>query len=365
MQIAAATATEDQWYRERATFFAGNIRSLDPMSIGVSRFEKDDPNGKSVERVVFDARLLPFGEGSYEWLLAMLGPPLKQSVAKSPEDIIRVEASLQGGMASPDVPTHQVFAAVQDYLDPNLDLKPKTIFEAFETFRQTPGYVGAWPNPGYTDWMPRLGGRPDAFGYTYSPLLMLWRLQWNDFSILSFDQRRLESLKPDLRMVPAERPAQLRVEVGDLLNSKIKAWANTITFRRSWQTSISNVKLLNMLVQQFDLSPEDALVTAERMLNVDLVCSLGGEYELVTLPSGRRIWRSTAWPSFSNPLLPDEYVAPVLNWFRGLNFEAIRDDSQFSLHGYIDIQRSKQQKALPSFNLFKGFGNVLGGSKKD
>ncbi|QEG22194.1 hypothetical protein [Mariniblastus fucicola] len=365
MVIGDVTPDETAWFRERATFIAGNMRSLDPMSIGIQRFKKDDDGGKNVERVVFDARLLPFGEGSYEWLLTMLGPPLERTVARSPDDIIRIEASLQGGMTSPGVPTHQVFGAVQDYLDPNLDLEPKTILETFETFRQTPGYLGAWPNPGYTDWMPRLGAQPDAFGYTYSPLLSLWRLQWNDFSVLAFDQRRLESLKPHLELVPVERPAQLRLEVGDLLNSKIKAWANTITYRRAWQTSIANVRLLNMLVQQFDIAPEDALHTAERMLNVDLVCSLGGEYELTTLPSGRKIWRSSAWPAFNQPQLPDDYVAPVLQWFRGLNVEAIRDQSQFSLHGYIDIQRSdKQKQALPSFNLFKGFGNVMGGEKK-
>ncbi len=364
MVLDKVTPDEADWFRERATFFAGNIRSLDPMSIGIQRFKKEDPEGKSVERVVFDARLLPFGEGSYEWLLTMLGPPIKQTVERSPEDIIRVEASLQGGMTSPGVPTHQIFGAVQDYLDPNLDLKPKSMLETFETFKQTPGYIGAWPNPGYTDWMPRLGGRPDAFGYTYSALLTLWRLQWNDFSVLSFDQRRLEELKPHLKLVPLERPAQVLLEVGDLRNSKIKAWANTITYRRSWQTSIANVQLLNMLVQQFDISPESALETAERMLNVDLVCSLGGEYELTTLPSGRKVWRSTAWPTFANPQLPDAYVAPVLQWFRGLNVEAIKGESQFSIHGYIDIERTKKaKKALPSFNLFKGFGNVLGGKK--
>jgi len=181
--------------------------------------------------------------------------------------------------------------------------------------------------------------------------------------VLSFDQRRLESLKPSLKLIPVERPAQLRLEVGDLLNSKIKAWANTITYRRSWQASIANVRLLNMLVQQFGIAPESAMEIAERMLNVDLVCSLGGEYELTTLPSGRRVWRSTAWPDFSQPQLPADYVAPVLNWFRGLNIEAIRDESQFSFHGYIDIQRSDEKKKLPSFNLFKGFGNVMGGKK--
>lgn len=365
MTITQVTQKEADWFRERAMFIANNIGSLDPMSIGVQRFKSDEGGKKNVERVVFDARLLPFGKGSYDWLLTMIGPPMKNTVQRSPEDIIRVEASLTGGLASPNVPTHQIFGAVQDYLDPNLNLEPKTFLETFETLKETPGYLGAWPNPGYTNWMPRLGGLPDAFGYTYSPLLSLWRLQWNDFSILSFDQRRLESLKPTLKLVPAERPAQLRLEIGDLLNSKIKAWANTITYRRSWQTSISNARLLNLLVQQFDIDPESAMEVAERMLNVDLVCSLGGEYELTTLPSGRKIWRSNAWPDFSNPQIPGDYVAPLLQWFRGLNIEAVRDDAQISIHGYADIQRSPQKKALPSFNLFKGFGNVLGGKKKD
>ena len=193
--LGKVSQEEADWFRERATFIAGNIGSLDPISIGVQRFKQDDSDGKKVERVVFDARLLPFGKDTYEWLLTMVGPPMQQSVQRSPEDIIRIEASLQGGMTSPGVPTHQIFGAVQDYLDPNLNLEPKTALKTLQTIREVPGYVGAWPNAGYTDWMPRLGARPDAFGYTYSPLLSLWRLQWNDFSVLSFDQRRLELLK--------------------------------------------------------------------------------------------------------------------------------------------------------------------------
>ena len=365
--VKNATPEESRWFSERATYFATKIRSLDPMSIGVLRFAKDDEDGKSVERVVFDARLLPFGQESYEWLLNLLGPPLKQEVKRSPKDIVRIEASLQGsggGLIGPAVQPHQLFGAVQDYLDPNLDLRPKSIFKTLETVKEAPGYVGAWPNPGYTDWMPRLGGDPDPHGYTYSPLLALWRLQWNDFSVLAFDQQRLENLKPHLQRVTSERPAQIRLEVGDLLNSKIKAWANTITYRRAWQTSIANVQLLNHLVQQFDIPPDVALETAERMLNVDLVCSLRGEYELVQLPSGRKVWHSTKWPSFSVPQLPDSYTAPLLLWFRGLHVEVTREPTQFTIHGYIDIQRSKKKTGLPSFEVFKGFGNLFGGGAK-
>ena len=356
MQIDRATQAEQEWFTQRAEFFANNIKSLDPMVIAVKRYKEEG----QLERIVFDAEILPFGEDKYKWLLERMGPPLKSEVRATPDDIARFEASMQGGIMGGPAETHHVFGAVQDYLDPNIDLRPKSFLRILETFRETPGYLGAWPNPGFTDWMPQLGAQPDAFGYTYSRLLKLWRLQWNDFSVLSFDQQRLESLKQHLAIVPSARPAQLRVKIGDLAKSKIQVWANTINFRRSWQASIANVQLLNLLNQQFRTPPEQTRSVVSRMLDVDLVCSLDGEYELFKLPTGREVWYSTAWPSFGRPELPEGYLAPLLVWFRGLELEVIKEDTRFSFHGILDVQRSDQGDSLPSFDMFKGFGELFG-----
>ena len=356
MDIQRVTQTELDWFTERANFFTNNIKSLDPMMVAVKRYQEEN----KLERIVFDAEVLPFGEDRYKWLLKRMGPPLKQEVRSSPDDIVHFEASLQGGLAGGPAETHHLFGAVQDYLDPNIDLRPKSFLGMLETFKQTPGYVGAWPNPGYTDWMPQLGGQPDAFGYTYSRLLGLWRLQFEDFSVLAFDQRRLETLKVHLGIIPSERPAQVRVNIGDLANSKIKVWANTINFRRSWQASIANVRLLNLLNQQFKTPPAETAKVASRLLDVDLVCSLDGNYERFALPTGREVWFSSAWPSFANPILPEGYYAPVLKWFRGLELEVVKEDTRFSVHGILDVQRSEQSDKLPSFNLFKGFGELFG-----
>lgn len=356
MQVDRVTQEEQQWFTQRARFFSNNIKSLDPMMIAVKRYQEED----KLERIVFDAQVLPFGEDKYKWLVQRMGPPLKQEVRSSPDDIVRFEASMRGGMAAGPAESHHLFGAVQDYLDPDIDLKPKSFLRMLETFRETPGYVGAWPKPGYTDWMPQLGGQPDAFGYTYSRLLRLWRLQWNDFSVLSFDQRRLENLKQHLAVIPSPRPAQVRVKIGDLANSKIQVWANTINFRRSWQASIANVQLLNLLNQQFRTPPEKTRAVASRMLDVELVCSLDGEYQRLALPTGRSVWYSTAWPSFGMPQLPEGYLAPVLTWFRGLELEVIKEDTRFSMHGILDVQRSEQADALPSFEMFKGFGELFG-----
>jgi hypothetical protein len=361
LPLEQVSREEVAWFQSRASFFSQSIRSLDPMFIAIKRYQHRD----KVERVVFDARVAPFGEEKYGWLMSMLGPPLRREVAAAPDDIVRLQASMKGGNQNPEIASHQIFAAVQDRVDPSVSLEPKSIMRMIQALRETPGYIGAWPSAGFTDWMPALGGVPDQFGYTYSRILKLWKLQWDGFSVLSFDRNRLESLKGHLRIVDSERPAHVRLTVGDLGNSKLREWANSINYRRGWQTSVANVQLLNLLTQQFRVAPEEANSIVERMLDVELVCSLGGEYELVQLPTGRKLWHSTAWPSFLSPQLPAGHVAPLLKWFRGLQLEVSKADSQFSVHGFIDVERSVVKKSLPSFDMFKGFQSLFGGAEKE
>ena len=114
------------------------------------------------------------------------------------------------------------------------------------------------------------------------------------------------------------------------------------------------------------MEPEIARAVAERILNVDLVCSLGGDYQVYETQAGRKVWASSAWPSFSNPQMPADYSSPVLSWFRGTELEITKTESQFVVHGYVDIQRQPEEPAinLPGFELFKGFGNFLSGETK-
>lgn len=361
LPLARVTAEEEAWFDERARFFTQSIKSLDPMFIAIKRFELKE----NVERIVFDARLAPFGEEKYGWLMKLLGEPLTSEVSAIPGDVATLQASIKGGGLSSNAPPHQIFAGIQDRIDPSVDLSPKTFLRLMKTLRETPGYLGAWPNPGYTSWMPALGGQPDEFGYTYSGILKLFRLQWGSFSVLSFDVDRLENLKPQLKIVPSDRPAQLRLNVGDLSSSNLQGWANSINYRRSWQTSIANVQLLNLLIQQFRVTPEVAKQVIERMMDVELVCSLGGEYQLAQIPSGRVLWQSSAWPSFASPELPPGHIAPFLAWFRGVQIEVTKTKSQFSVHGFLDIQRLPGEEAeLPSFNLFQGFGGLFSGNEE-
>ncbi len=359
--IGMVSAAEQAWYLERARFFVENVRQLDPMVIAIQRFNQDP----RIERIVFDARLAPFGQDRYNWLTSMLGPPMPFEVVGNDRELIRGQLSIKGGVWNRNVPQHQLFAAISGDEPINLDLTPTSFFESWRTLKEVPGYLGAWPKPGTLDWLPMLGGRPDEQGYSYSRLLDLWRLQFDDFSVLSFQKHRLEGLRGNLRVVPTDRPVQLKITIGDLAKSQLNNWANVLNYRRAWETSIANIQLLNLISDQFGVEAGEAKRLAQELFDVQLVCSLGGEYRLQKC-GAREIWVSTAWPNFTAPVIPQEYTSPLLNWFRGCEVVGLEWGKQYSLHGYLDIERSASTGAtLPSIDLFKGFQNLFPGSGKN
>ncbi len=361
--IDAITPNESQWLQKRIAFYQKELKEVDPLLIAFKRFELDE----KVERIVIDARVAPFGKEKYGWLGDVLGPPLEFEVNMGPDALMSIQASLAPNMFTAATEPHQIFASVQGDVPPKTNLQPTNFLELFELFKTTPGYIGAWPKAGYLDLLPALGAQPDSEGYTYSRILDVWRLQQGDFSLVSFDRQRLEAARRHLEVVPAERPAQIRLRVGDISSSNLREWANVIYYDRSWQTSVANVRLLNLMIQQFNLSQETAKAQAEDLLGLTLVCPLGGQYSLAATDTGQVVWQSDQWPSFDDPQVPVDYLAPPMSWFRGLSLDVYQRNTQFVVHGSLDIARdpslygsggSKIFGNLPSIDLFKGFSKV-------
>ncbi len=367
-EITAITPAENSAVAERIAWYQEQLREVDPLLIGLKRFAVGD----KIERVVIDARVAPFGKEKYGWAGNVLGPPMPVEIGGAPDELIAIQASLSGNMLSTSEQPHQVFAAVQSDIPARDKMQPTTFFELFQLLKTAPGYIGAWPKPGYLDRLPALGAEPDAAGYTYSRILDLWRLQFGEFSMLAFDRNRLESMRDWVRIEPAEHPAQLRLRVGDVANSNLRDWANVLYFERGWETSIANVRLLNMMTQQMGLPPQATLTQAEQLLGVQLACPLGGQYVMAETPGGNLAWQSTGWPSFDNPQVPPEYTAPPMYWFRGITVDAYQRESQFVVHATLDIQRGEapatpqatgQEQSgfweqLPDFKMFQGFSPV-------
>lgn len=351
------TRSESAKLASQATYYGDQWRQMDPLMAGIKRYALE---GERMERIVIDAHVSPFGQEKYGWITSLLGPPTRVRISPAPGDIITAQAAVKGGLLSAQIPPHHLFLGVQDNV-PLTDLQPTGFFKTLMVMRTTPGYMGAWPKPGFLDWLPfGLGGGPvDAYGYSRLPF-GVWRRQWDAFSALSFDPKLLAHVTPHLVPEEAENDAQIRIYVGDLSTAKLQTWVNMMTYGRSYQASLGNAKLLHALSQQLAVPREDALTEAERLLDAKLVCSVGGEYKLDQQPGSVGLWKSTNWPDSGRA--PDDYRARLLEWFRGMDAELSVYDDQMVLHTVVDMQRKPTEKPkveLPFFNF-----NLFGGGKK-
>ena len=373
-EIVSVTHREAAEYREFMEYYDSTWRQMDPLMIGIKRYAlkdrpSDNPDGidpddsdppspsQELERITIDARVAPFAADKYGWFVSLLGPPQNSYVAPLPEDVIHVQAFLDGGIISPSIQPHFGFVGVQD-IEPGLVLAGSGLFRTLRLVMATPGYLGAWPWPGWLQRLPfGLVPPPDEFGYSRL-LFGLWRREWGSFAALSFQRPILDSVLPRLRVVNSEYPAQLRVRVRDLSRSKLSSLVDVMTYSRALQASIGNARFMHALSQQLGVPREQARLTAERLLGEDLVCSLDGEYQLLENDRGIQQWTSTAWSDQPGGRVPTDYESPLLSWFRGLEADLTLEGDQIIAHAQLDMQRKPTDKTfgIPLLNLF-GFGD--------
>jgi hypothetical protein len=339
---------------------ASQWRRMDPLLIGIQRTALD---AAGRERIVIDGNISPLDEGKYGWLFSILGPPTRQMVTPAAGDVVSVQAAVRGGVLLPRIPPHQLFLGIQDI--PPLSSTPTAgLLQTLNLLRATPGYLGSWPAAGFLDILPfNLGGTvPDPNGFSRLPL-GLWRRQGGGFSVLSFDPQLLADVTPQLRVVDSEIEAQLRVHVEDLSQSRIRPWIETLYYSRGLAASAGNSRFLTLLSQQLQVPIEDARGTAEQLLDAKLVCPLGGDYQLVEdLNGGLRTWRSTAWANPGSTTVPEDFEAPLLKWFRGLDAHLTKLGDSVTTRVELDMQRKPTAPKLeiPLFN----FSDLFGGGQK-
>lgn len=286
--------------------------------------------------------------------MSSLGEPTTSEVVPPDGNIVLVQAAIRGGLLFPSVPPHTMFLGIQDNL-PLTDMRPGGLLKTLQIIRTTPGFLGAWPKAGFLDLLPfGLGGQPDAFGFSQL-LLGIWRWQGRGFSILSLDRGILENTSRQLGFQDTEDPAQIKIVVGDLSQALFADWLRALNYERARTVSVANVNFMHALTQQLGVPREDAKQVAEDLLNVELVCSLGGDYELREI-AGQPVWFSTAWPDDHSNVVPEEYQSPSLQWFRGLNAGLIKYSDRLIVRAYVDMQRKEKKKSpgIPLLQILTG-----------
>jgi hypothetical protein len=335
----------------------GQWRRMDPLLIGIQRTALDD---KGRERIVMDGNIAPLDESKYGWLLSILGPPTRQMITPAQGDVIAVQAAVRGGLLLPRIPPHLLFLGIQD-IPPLANVPTSGLLQTLNLLRATPGYIGSWPKAGFLDVLPfNLGGTlPDPNGFSRLPF-GLWRRQGAGFSVLSFDPQLLANVTPQLRVVDSEIEAQLRLHVEDLSQSTIRPWILSLYYQRGLAASVGNSEFLTILAQQLHVPLEQARKTAEDLLDARLICPLGGEYQLVEdLNGGMKSWQSTAWAKRNGASVPDDFEAPLLKWFRGLDAHLTKVGDQINTRIELDMQRQPTAPKIdiPLFNFNNLFGN--------
>ncbi len=347
----AVTPAEQSRYAARAEYYRQNWQQMDPLMVAVKRYALDEVGR---ERITIDAHIAPLDDGKYRWLMSSLGEPTTSELVRPDDTLVLVQAAMRGGLLFPGVPAHTMFLGIQDNL-PLTDHQPGGLLKTLQLVRSTPGFLGAWPKPGFLDLLPfGLGGQPDAQGFSQL-LFGIWRWQGSGFSILSMDPGILGAASRQLGFRDTDDPAQIKVVVGDLSQALFADRLRSLNYKRARTVSVANVNFMHTLTQQLGVPREAAKNVAEDLLNAQLQCTLGGDYELRTV-AGQPVWYSTGWPERADNIVPDDYRSPILQWFRGLNAGLTKYADRLIVRAHIDMQRKEREKSagIPRFDFLRG-----------
>ncbi len=342
VEIEKVTRSEVAAYQEFANFYRSQWQRMDPV---IAEIRREPGNTPTQERITADIHVVPFAKQHYAKFTNYLGPATKTSLAPIPGDLISLQvvagtAQFFGVGGS----VHHLFAGLRDF-NPPFEVRDGQVVMTGSLLNGSMihGYLGAWPKPGLLSFI--LGNRAlnlDADGYEQIPFLNLWFRRREDFSILSFQRELLEEVTPQIRIVEAARPAQVRLHVGDLTKAKLSEYVNAQAYLRARKTSASNTTFLHNLSMQFQLPREDCLAVAQNLLDAKLICPLGGSYKLKDLDNGLRAWSSTSVAAKGKKLefnLPAGYLPPPMNWFRGLDLEFAMYENSLSALATIEVER--------------------------
>ncbi|MBN1394234.1 MAG: hypothetical protein JW959_04370 [Pirellulales bacterium] len=327
VDVEKITQAELSEYARFAEFYRAKWGRLDPVIAAVKR----NPLGGDREHVTVDVLMSPFDPQHFSVLKQWLGTADDQRLAPLPGDMAALELVLT---------EQRIFAGLRDVGPPARN--GATSWIPMGRLRDfLVGYVGTSGELGLLSFL-NIGIPPhsDPAGYTVSPLGG-WRRIYGQFIVFSFQHDVLEIVAPQLRFEQAKRPAQVRLRVGDVSDSRITPTLNDLGYARTRETSLGNLRFLHALGQQLRVPPADRLAAAEFLLDAKMICPLGGKY--VLQQNGTARWTSTALKDgppggFTMVKAPDGYRSPPLSWFRGLELEATMTEKAVSAHAEVIMQ---------------------------
>jgi hypothetical protein len=338
--VTQITAAEARSWTESAQLRQSLKTYLAPLAVCVFR----EPNGNAdAEMIHIDGRLMTRDGGADRWLRSWLAAPTTFRVQHAGTDVIGLQAALQGKALRVDAPTIHVVVGVQDREVP-VQFSAEPIVRWAQMVQTAPVYLGMTPPVNLLRRVSR-----ESVTIEGIPLLRMPFGVWHHESARGFVVvSHSPSIVPadDLQLVPADRPAQIRLNVKDVRATQIESWFAALDFQRAHQMSVGNTRLAHALSEQLGITPDRALQVGEAILGVDLICGLGGKYTLQRHNNGIDYWTSTAWPPPHSAAQPADQTArhappvisPLLQWFRGIDAELALDADGTQLRAVVRVR---------------------------
>ncbi len=334
--VESVTTAEATGYREQMKRFQSELGQMPPIAVAVKRLPREAGDG---ETMAIDALLMPIAGLKLGKFKESLGQPSDQQLAPVEGDVISGQAVLNmsvpliGGEKEP----HLLFGALQDFRSP-LVVQGGALTAAAPPTELVRGYLGAWPRPGLLQMFaradPSVGEQPKQANAG------VWQAKSEDFFLLSFKSEVVEQVLPQLAFEPAERPAQIRLKVEDLTGKQLASLVNAFGYQRARETSVAASRLMNALANQLQIPRDECRAFAERLVDGQFVCPLGGEYQLFAPNLGLETWAPTALPPENRHLLaevPEGFQLPLLDWFRGMSGDLALDEQSLRVHLEIEM----------------------------
>jgi hypothetical protein len=342
MTVHAATPLEVRSYRAFAAVYRSEWREMDPVVVGVRRRDLDEQK----ERVGIDILVTPYARQRYEWMREFMSKADREMIAPVPGDIAGGQVNLRWSGAS-----SKLAIGVRDWIAPAAFFKGNVHYswpreEDFPLYllRRNDPSSEASALAGLMTWDTQ---PPDAQGDVRgrSYLGTVWSRTAGDFTLLAPTKTRLNEIAPHLKVVPGERPAMIRLWVGDLSQASIRNVIDAEAYSRARRVSAGGAQFMHALAQQLNLPLDQSKSTAEHLVDAELICPLDGQYVL-SAPNfaGLQRWYSDAWSARSVEeewRVPDNFRSPLWNWFAGGQIEFSLDATTLSAHLELDIRKQK------------------------
>ncbi|NOY29346.1 MAG: hypothetical protein GXP28_03965 [Planctomycetes bacterium] len=329
MRVEEVSSKEATAFNKHLARYQADIGQMPPIAVSIKRVPNDQG-----ETLTVDALLMPIAGLKLGKLKESLGEPSDQQLAPVAGDVVSAQAVLNisvpllGGKKQP----HLLFGALQDFRSP-LVVQRGAVVPGAAPAELVRGYLGAWPQPGLLQMF--AGSTPPAGEKPEQANGEIWQAKSDEFFLLSFKPDVVEQVLPQLAFEPAERPAQIRLKIEDLTGKQLAQTVNAFGYKRARETSVAASRLMNALANQLQVPRDECRAFAERLVDGQFVCPLGGEYQLFAPDLGLETWASTALPTGNRHLLtevPEDFQLPLLTWFRGLQGDLVLDEQSLRVH---------------------------------